>query len=61
MNVLKCNSNLDAATIEAIDKAAADVKAGNLVVYPTDTVYGIGANPFDQVAVKKLFKVFSLQ
>lgn len=55
MNVLKCNSNLDAATIEAIDKAAADVKAGNLVVYPTDTVYGIGANPFDQVAVKKLF------
>ena len=55
MSVLKCNSKLDAATIEAIEKAAEDIRSGNLVVYPTDTVYGIGANPFDQVAVKKLF------
>lgn len=55
MSVLKCNSKLDSATIEAIEKAAEDIRSGNLVVYPTDTVYGIGANPFDQVAVKKLF------
>ena len=55
MNVLKCNSALDAATLEAIDKAVVEINAGNLVVYPTDTVYGIGANPFDQIAVKKLF------
>ena len=55
MKVLKCNSNLDSASLDAIEQAAEDIRAGNLVVYPTDTVYGIGANPFDQVAVKKLF------
>lgn len=55
MKVLKCNSNLDRASLDAIEQAAEDIRAGNLVVYPTDTVYGIGANPFDQVAVKKLF------
>ncbi|MBO5654195.1 MAG: threonylcarbamoyl-AMP synthase [Candidatus Methanomethylophilaceae archaeon] len=55
MSVLKCNSKLDAATMEAIEHAAEEIRSGNLVVYPTDTVYGIGANPFDQVAVKKLF------
>lgn len=55
MNILKCSNNLDQATIEAIEKAANDVANGQLVVYPTETVYGIGANPFDQVAIKKLF------
>ena len=55
MRVLKCNSALDKDTRAAIDQAAKDVMEGHLVVYPTETVYGIGANPFDQVAIKKLF------
>lgn len=55
MRILKCNSTLDQATLDAIQAAAEDIRAGELVVYPTDTVYGIGANIFDQVAVKKLF------
>ena len=55
MRILKCNSALDQATLDAIQIAADDIRAGELVVYPTDTVYGIGANIFDQVAVKKLF------
>jgi len=29
---------------------------GGLVVYPTETVYGLGANPYDIKAVKKTFK-----
>ncbi|PJA13874.1 threonylcarbamoyl-AMP synthase [Candidatus Dojkabacteria bacterium CG_4_10_14_0_2_um_filter_Dojkabacteria_WS6_41_15] len=32
------------------------VRAGELVAFPTETVYGIGANAFDSVAVAKIFK-----
>lgn len=39
-------------------KFAADVlRKGGLVVFPTETVYGLGANSFDSRAVKKIFKV----
>ena len=55
MKVLKCSNDLDKETLAAIEAAAKDVADGHLVVYPTETVYGIGANPFDQVAIKKLF------
>ena len=29
---------------------------GSLVIFPTETVYGIGANAFDEGAVKKIFE-----
>jgi len=42
---------------EAIKKAVAVIKAGGLIVYPTDTLYGLGANALDSEAVLKVFKV----
>lgn len=39
---------------EAIAAATAAVKSGGLVVMPTDTVYGIGADAFDSAAVTAL-------
>lgn len=57
MQVLKCNMNLDEATMDAISHAAEDIAAGKLIVYPTETVYGIGADVFNQKAVKKTFMV----
>jgi tRNA threonylcarbamoyl adenosine modification protein (Sua5/YciO/YrdC/YwlC family) len=39
---------------DAIDAAARAVQAGQLVVLPTDTVYGIGADAFDATAVTDL-------
>lgn len=39
---------------EAVTAAAAAVKSGRLVVMPTDTVYGIGADAFDGQAVASL-------
>lgn len=39
---------------EPIAAAAAAVKSGGLVVLPTDTVYGIGADAFDSTAVAAL-------
>ncbi|MFX0538063.1 L-threonylcarbamoyladenylate synthase [Ornithinimicrobium sp. Y1847] len=35
----------------ALEAAAASVRAGKVVVLPTDTVYGVGADAFDVVAV----------
>jgi L-threonylcarbamoyladenylate synthase len=42
----------DAAIVRAVDI----VEKGGLIVYPTDTVYGLGCDPLDQRAVEKLFK-----
>jgi L-threonylcarbamoyladenylate synthase len=36
--------------------AAAFIRAGELVAFPTETVYGLGANLFDEVAIKKIFQ-----
>jgi L-threonylcarbamoyladenylate synthase len=38
-----------------IADAAAAVRAGRLVVFPTDTVYGIGTRPDDAAATARLF------
>jgi L-threonylcarbamoyladenylate synthase len=38
-----------------IEEAAAAIKEGQLVAFPTETVYGLGANALDEVAVKKIF------
>ncbi len=40
----------------AIREAAEIVSSGGLVVYPTDTVYGLASNPFSEEAVKRLFR-----
>jgi L-threonylcarbamoyladenylate synthase len=42
---------------ESIQKAATAVQEGGLVVYPTDTVYGIGCDPFNESAVRRLTAV----
>ena len=39
---------------KAIEAATLAVRRGDLVVLPTDTVYGIGADAFDPAAVRKL-------
>ena len=39
---------------ESIREAAATILKGGLVVYPTDTVYGLGCHPFDEEAVNKV-------
>jgi len=41
--------------IDIIKEAAEIIKGGGLVAFPTETVYGLGANAFDKTAVKKIF------
>jgi L-threonylcarbamoyladenylate synthase len=40
---------------EAIARAAAVLRAGGLVAFPTETVYGLGANALDAAAVARVF------
>ena len=42
--------------INKIKEAAEEIKNGNLVLFPTETVYGIGANALDKNAVNKIFE-----
>ena len=39
-----------------IDAAARLLRAGGLVAFPTETVYGLGANAADPVAVRRIFE-----
>ncbi|MBN2150789.1 MAG: threonylcarbamoyl-AMP synthase [Candidatus Lokiarchaeota archaeon] len=38
-----------------VAQAAAIIKGGGIVAFPTETVYGLGANTFDAAAVAKIF------
>ncbi|HAS80696.1 MAG: Sua5/YciO/YrdC/YwlC family protein [Candidatus Nomurabacteria bacterium GW2011_GWE1_32_28] len=40
---------------EVLKKAALIIKNGGLVVFPTETVYGLGANIFNEEALKNIF------
>ena len=40
-----------------LEQAAELIKQGKIVVFPTETVYGIGTNGLDENAVKKLYEV----
>jgi len=42
--------------IDVIEKAAEILQSGGLVAFPTETVYGLGANGLDAEAVKDIYK-----
>lgn len=42
---------------EGIRKASEIVKKGGVIVFPTDTVYGLGCDPRNSEAVQKIYKI----
>ena len=42
---------------KSIKEAAEAIKNGRLVIYPTETSYGIGCDATNPTAVKKLYKI----
>jgi len=44
-------------TKSEIEAAAAMLRAGRLVAFPTETVYGLGGNVLDESAVRRIFEV----
>lgn len=53
MKVINLSENFN----EVIKEAVLVLKRGGIIVYPTDTLYGLGANALDQYAVDKIFKI----
>ena len=49
---IDCKEEID---IEKIKEIAKEVRNGSLVLFPTETVYGIGANALSDEAVKRIF------
>ncbi len=47
---VKCDS-------EGIDIAITSIKKGEIVVFPTDTVYGIGCDPYNQNSIKSIYQI----
>jgi L-threonylcarbamoyladenylate synthase len=45
------------ATAENIDRAAELLRGGAVVAFPTETVYGLGANALDARAVARIFEI----
>lgn len=55
MKILKTNQNeVDKKVIDEAVKVLAD---GGVILYPTDTVYGLGVNIFNRKAVKKVYNI----
>ena len=44
---------------EGIRKSVEIIEKGGVIIFPTDTVYGIGCNPYDINAVKKIYEIKS--
>ncbi|WP_269432355.1 L-threonylcarbamoyladenylate synthase [Methanobrevibacter arboriphilus] len=43
--------------LDLIDEATEVLTSGGVVLYPTDTVYGLGANVFNEKAVEKVYNI----
>lgn len=55
MKVLK--TSIDEVDGKVISEAVSVLADGGVVLYPTDTVYGLGANIFDNHAVRRVFDI----
>ena len=42
-----------------IEKASQIINQGGIAVFPTDTVYGIGCNPYNKNSVRKIYEIKS--
>jgi len=50
-------SQIFKCTGDALAKCASLVKSGGVVVFPTDTIYGIGCDPYKDQAVERIFAI----
>ena len=44
---------------DGVEKTSQIIEKGGVAVFPTDTVYGIGCNPYNVNSVKKIYEIKS--
>jgi L-threonylcarbamoyladenylate synthase len=52
---LQPRQSLSSALDKQLEEAAAVLRRGGVVAYPTDTLYGLGADAFNEAAVERVF------
>lgn len=57
MEIIKCElrDGVPAIPESKLKQIVSELSAGRLIVYPTDTVYGLGCDPFDETAIKRIY------
>jgi L-threonylcarbamoyladenylate synthase len=50
---MKIPSSLPNCSVEAIHEAAEKLRAGHLVAFPTETVYGLGADAVNEIEIER--------
>lgn len=51
-----CTASVWVTMMSDLDTAVSDIKKGNLVVYPTETVYGLGADALSSSAIERVYE-----
>ena len=49
--------DLNSPSPEIIEQAAQAIRQGQVVLHPTDTLYGLGCDPFNEEALERLFAI----
>jgi len=52
----KCNNPLE-LDAKALNNAVNELIIGGIVAYPTEAVWGLGCDPFNQIAVQKILQI----
>ncbi|MBX4211532.1 MAG: threonylcarbamoyl-AMP synthase [Candidatus Yanofskybacteria bacterium] len=55
MKIITLSPDMDLTPV--VREAVEVLRAGGVIVYPTDTLYGLGANALDSAAVEKVSKI----
>ena len=55
MRILQIDLNKDYSDV--IHEAVKVLSYGGVIVFPTDTIYGIGANALNEIAVRKVYRI----
>ncbi|MEI6271365.1 MAG: L-threonylcarbamoyladenylate synthase [Chloroflexota bacterium] len=56
MKTEQLRARTESSAAESLPRAAALLRAGGLVSFPTETVYGLGANALDPIAIARIFE-----
>ena len=56
MQIIELYREDDTGRLNKIKQAADILRNGGIVAFPTETVYGLGANALDETAVRKIYK-----
>jgi L-threonylcarbamoyladenylate synthase len=57
MKEIKLDANSPKTIQEALEKSRQVLESAGVIVFPTDTIYGLGANALSEDAISKIYKI----